>query len=76
MCYIRVSGIEELYDSLKKPPGGIYIGNLEPRHWGQKEFSIKDINENMLTFGEQVQLRLNWKCEILFDTPYARPGGT
>jgi hypothetical protein len=54
MCYIRVSGIEELYDSLKKPPGGIYIGNLEPRHWGQKEFSIKDINENMLTLGEQV----------------------
>ena len=53
MCYIRVSGIEELYGSLKTP-GGMYIGKLEPRPWGQKEFSIKDINENLLTFGERI----------------------
>ena len=54
MCYVRVSGIEELYDSLKKTPTGMYIGKLESRPWGQKEFSIKDINENMLTFGEAI----------------------
>jgi hypothetical protein len=54
MCYIRVSGIEELYDSLKKTSGNIYIGKLEARPWGQKEFSIKDIDENMLTFGERI----------------------
>jgi len=42
MCYIRVSGIEELYDSLKKNPGGIYIGKLEPRPWGQKASPVRD----------------------------------
>jgi len=54
MCYGRVSGIEELYDSLTKTPTGMYIGKLESRPWGQKEFFIKDINKNMLTFGEVI----------------------
>ena len=54
MCYICISGIEELYDSLKTTNCNSFIGKLEPRPWGQKEFSIKDINENLLTFGERI----------------------
>ena len=54
MCYVRVSAIEDLYDSLNKIPSDNYIGKLEPRPWGQKEFSIKDVNGNMLTFGEVI----------------------
>lgn len=55
MCYIRVSGIEEMYNSwlnadIQMPTPG----KLEAKPWNQKEFSIIDINHNLLTFGEGI----------------------
>ena len=53
MCYIRVSGIDDLYNDIKNT-GVQFSGNKEPQimPWGQKEFSIIDNNHNLLTFGE------------------------
>lgn len=57
MCYIRVSDIEGLYNNLKakgiKPSDG---KQPEIKPWKQKEFSVIDINHNLLTFGETVSL--------------------
>ena len=55
MIYLRVSNIEELYKTFVEC--GIPIhpnGNLETKHWQQKEFSILDPDSNLLTFGENV----------------------
>lgn len=52
MCYVRVSGIEELYEGLKNTSGLSHLGKLDARPWGQKEFSINDNDHNQLTFGE------------------------
>jgi len=54
MCYIRVSGIEELFDSLKKLPAQFLRQKLGARAWGQKEFSVIDHDHNLLTFGERI----------------------
>ncbi len=54
MCYIRVSNIEELYDSMKKLSGEFLRQSLGPRPWGQKEFSVVDHDHNLLTFGELI----------------------
>jgi hypothetical protein len=53
--YLRVSGIESYYQSLKER--GVMInpnGRLEAKPWGQKEFSLLDPDHNLLTFGEGV----------------------
>ncbi len=53
--YIRVTEINTLYNSFKE--NGITIhpnGHLEIKPWGQKEFSILDPDNNLLTFGENV----------------------
>lgn len=55
MCYIRVSDIEELYDSMKKNSGEFIRQNLGARPWGQKEFAIVDHDHNLLTFGEHIE---------------------
>ena len=55
MCYIRVSNIEELFDSMKKIPNEFLRQKLGPRPWGQKEFAIVDHDHNLLTFGEHIQ---------------------
>lgn len=55
MIYLRVSHIEKLYKTFVEC--GIPIhpnGNLETKHWQQKEFSILDPDSNLLTFGENV----------------------
>jgi len=31
-------------------------GNLEAKPWGQKEFSILDPDNNLLTFGEEIDI--------------------
>lgn len=51
MCYIRVTGIQELHKSLHDSnfPN---LGKLEARPWRQKEFSICDNQNNQITFGE------------------------
>ena len=50
--YIRLENIDEFYQSLIE--NGISIhpnGPLETKPWGQKEFSILDPDNNLLTFG-------------------------
>ena len=39
MCYIRISGIEQFYEELKKSLDNDQLGELQERSWHQKEFS-------------------------------------
>ncbi|MFN8288031.1 MAG: VOC family protein [Chitinophagales bacterium] len=51
--YIRTNEIEKLYESLVNK--GVQIhpnGGLQTKPWGQKEFSVLDPDNNLLTFGE------------------------
>ncbi|MGW8121827.1 bleomycin resistance protein [Roseivirga echinicomitans] len=54
MIYLRMDkGIEELYDRLLKSSPSIRVSvKLEPKPWGQKEFSIIDPNGTCLTIGQ------------------------
>jgi hypothetical protein len=53
--YIRTNDIEELYQSLQKNKVSIHpAGNLELKPWGQKEFSLLDPDNNLLTFGQSI----------------------
>ena len=53
--YIRTNEIENLYAQLISKGVKIHPnGNLELKHWGIKEFSILDPDNNLLTFGENV----------------------
>lgn len=55
MIYFRVSKIEELYKTFIENGVSIHPnGNLETKHWQQKEFSILDPDCNLLTFGENI----------------------
>jgi hypothetical protein len=52
--YIRTNDIDELYQAFVND--GIPIhpnGHLEVKPWGQKEFSILDPDNNLLTFGQR-----------------------
>ncbi|UII26731.1 VOC family protein [Fulvivirga maritima] len=53
--YIRTDNIEGLYQSMLDK--GIEIhpnGKLENKPWGQKEFSLLDPDNNLLTFGQNI----------------------
>lgn len=51
--YIRVTEIENLYKSLLDNSVSIHQnGHLDVKPWGQKEFSLLDPDNNLLTFGE------------------------
>lgn len=53
--YIRVRNIEKFYQSLlEKGPIIHPNGSLQIKSWGQKEFSILDPDNNLLTFGESI----------------------
>jgi len=53
--YIRVDDIEQFYKSLLNTRTEIHPnGKLETKPWGQKEFSVLDPDNNLLTFGEGV----------------------
>jgi hypothetical protein len=53
--YIRTDNIEQLYKSLLEKQIEIHPnGKLETKHWGQKEFSILDPDNNLLTFGQNI----------------------
>lgn len=53
MCYIRVTGIDDLYNDMKKTRIPFPDSRaLKQKPWGQKEFSIIDEDTNLLTFGE------------------------
>ncbi|MGO4919965.1 bleomycin resistance protein [Maribacter spongiicola] len=53
--YIRTTTIDLLYQSLLNDNVAIHPnGRLEPKPWGQKEFSLLDPDSNLLTFGESL----------------------
>ncbi len=55
MVYIRTDDIEAFYHSLKTNKTEIHPnGALETKPWGQKEFSLLDPDNNLLTFGQSV----------------------
>lgn len=53
--YVRTTNLEELYNELLNKQVGIHpAGHLHTKPWGQKEFSLLDPDNNLLTFGEAV----------------------
>lgn len=52
--YIRTNDIEALYQCLLEKKVSIHpAGPLELKPWGQKEFSLLDPDNNLLTFGQE-----------------------
>jgi hypothetical protein len=53
--YIRTDEIDALYQSFQDNQVSIHPnGNLQNKPWGQKEFSILDPDNNLLTFGQNL----------------------
>lgn len=53
--YIRTNDIENLYQTMLNNNVIIHpAGQLQFKAWGQKEFSLLDPDNNLLTFGEQL----------------------
>lgn len=53
--YIRTNNIDVLYKEMLDKKAGIHPnGHLEVKAWGQKEFSMLDPDNNLLTFGEGI----------------------
>ncbi len=53
--YIRTDNIEKFYQSLLDKKIRVHPnGYLETKPWGQKEFSLLDPDNNLLTFGQSV----------------------
>jgi len=53
--YIRTNDIDSLYRSLLDKKISIHPnGHLEVKPWGQKEFSLVDPDNNLLTFGQSI----------------------
>jgi len=53
--YIRVNGIEEWYGQLQQNGVSIHPNDpLQVKPWRQKEFSLLDPDNNLLTFGQSV----------------------
>lgn len=51
--YIRTSGIDLFYERLLEKGVAIHPnGQLASKPWGQREFSLLDPDNNLLTFGE------------------------
>ena len=53
--YIRTNDIDRLYQSFLEKNISIHpAGHLQKKPWGQKEFSVLDPDNNLLTFGQSV----------------------
>jgi hypothetical protein len=53
--YIRTNDIEALYETMSDNKVSIHpAGHLQVKPWGQKEFSLLDPDNNLLTFGQGV----------------------
>lgn len=53
--YIRTDNIDEFHNSLVEKKTAIHPnGQLEIKPWGQKEFSVLDPDNNLLTFGQNI----------------------
>ena len=55
--YIRTDNIDGLYQSMLDKKLSIHPnGPLQTKPWGQREFSMLDPDNNLLTFGQSVQV--------------------
>lgn len=55
--YIRTNDIETLYQTILDKKVIIHPnGNLETKPWGQREFALLDPDNNLITFGQSIQL--------------------
>ena len=55
--YIRTDNIDELFQWVLDKKISIHdAGHLQMKPWGQKEFSLLDPDNNLLTFGQDVLL--------------------
>ncbi|HMJ48312.1 MAG TPA: VOC family protein [Ferruginibacter sp.] len=53
--YIRTDAIDTFYDSMLEQGLSIHpAGDLQIKPWGQKEFSMLDPDNNLLTFGQSM----------------------
>lgn len=53
--YIRTDDIDKLYQTLLDKKTSIHPnGHLQIKPWGQKEFSLLDPDNNLLTFGQSM----------------------
>ena len=53
--YIRTNDIDKLYQSMLEKKLSIHpAGDLQIKSWGQKEFSMLDPDNNLLTFGQSI----------------------
>jgi len=53
--YIRTDDIDKLYQAMLDRDVSIHpSGHLQIRPWGQKEFSVLDPDNNLLTFGQSM----------------------
>lgn len=53
--YIRTNNIEKLYQSMLDNNSSIHpAGHLKTKPWGQREFSMLDPDNNLLTFGQSI----------------------
>lgn len=53
--YIRTDNIDEFYQSLLDNKTAIHPnGHLQVKPWRQKEFSVSDPDNNLLTFGQSM----------------------
>lgn len=53
--YIRTNDIDHLYQSMQERGVAIHPnGALTTKPWGQREFSILDPDNNLLTFGQTI----------------------
>ena len=53
--YIRTDDIDKLYQSMLDNKVSIHpAAHLQVKPWGQKEFSIVDPDNNLLTFGQNI----------------------
>jgi hypothetical protein len=55
--YIRLNNIDELYKELLERNIPIHPNSpLEIKPWGQKEFALLDPDNNLLTFGQNIEI--------------------
>ncbi|MES2381455.1 MAG: VOC family protein [Bacteroidota bacterium] len=53
--YVRTNSIDSLYQEMLDNKVEIHPnGHLQTKHWQQKEFSILDPDNNLLTFGQSL----------------------
>jgi len=53
-CYIRVKGVDELYEEMKQMGVVHPNGPLKNKPWRIREFAILDEDGNMIKFGENI----------------------